>query len=74
VCEGSDDEALGSLEIEFNDEHRRRCDFSGVRSGHCIFENIYIGADLRGRSAPIRCTGSDPTGNGSFPAIVVHIE
>jgi parallel beta-helix repeat protein len=65
VCRGTDDAALRSIEIVFNNEHRARCDFTqaaAVKSNDCRFTNFYVGTDLNGRTVPMDCVATDWSG------------
>jgi len=76
VCHGTDDAALQSVEIVFNDEHHKRCDYAqtaGVTSTDCRFESFYVGADLNGKTVPMDCHATDWTGQTHTHHIGVRV-
>jgi hypothetical protein len=74
TCYASDDKSLKSIEILFNNEHRYQCNYGPVTSGNCTFANFYVGADMNGRTVPMRCTARDLAGNQSQHDITVRVQ
>jgi len=74
TCYASDDKSLQSIEILFNNEHRYQCNYGPVTSGTCTFASFYVGADMNGRTVPMRCTARDLAGNQSQHDISVRVQ